>query len=207
MVFGWAVGSKAFSTPKEAGFRIAGKRYDNFVLQIHYDNPDQIPGHIDSSGLMIHSTKHFRKYDAGVLTLGVPLGQIKIPPKKKHSSISNLCQNHCSKDKFFIFGYSFHMHLIGYDIETRFFRNGRETVLLENRDFHFDRQETVAVKEIEVQKDDFFFTKCVYNSMDRTNMTNGGYPSRSEMCYNFISFYPKSHGPAYCSGRNCRLFP
>eukprot|EP01080_Neovahlkampfia_damariscottae_P009850 gene9850-2173_t len=200
----WAIGAKSFYTPKEAGIRVAGRKLDNIILQIHYDNRDEDPKHIDSSGIMMYSTPHFRRYDAGVLSLGVPLGQIRIPPKQQQYSISNICQNSCSTDKIFLFGYLLHMHLIGSEIETRIHRNGREIKVIELKDWDFDRQEQVALEEeFPIYKDDLFFTKCNYNSMSRTNVTRGGLPSTDEMCYNFLSYYPKNNGPAHCYGHRC----
>jgi hypothetical protein len=206
MQYGWAVGGKDFYTPNEVGIRLGGQKLDNIILQIHYDNPEHLEGHFDSSGVMVYSTKHFRKLDAGVLTLGANLRQINIPPKQQAFPVVDTCENTCSTETIYIFGYTFHMHLIGARVETRINRGGREIVKFEEKEWDFNRQEAVRIHdEIPIYKGDTFSTICVYNSMNRSNVTRGGYPSNDEMCYNFVSYYPKKSGPAVCHGKNCRL--
>jgi len=206
MAYGWAVGAKSFFLPPKAGVRIGGKRNNNYILQIHYDNPDRERGHIDSSGVMIYSTKHFRQFDAGVLTLGYPMRRLNIPPKREHFPVVDICENSCATEKFFVFAYAFHMHLIGAEIETKLFRNGKEIGQIENTQWDFDNQETVRLqREVTIHKGDQFYTKCVFNSMNRTSVTRGGFPSHDEMCFNFVSYYPRKVGPANCLGNRCRL--
>lgn len=39
-------------------------------------------------------------------------------------------------------------------------------------------------------------TTCVFNTLDRTNVTVGGESTTDEMCYNFVYYYPAQvHAP------------
>jgi hypothetical protein len=97
------------------------------------------------------------------------------------------------------------MHLIGAEIETRLIRGGREIGKIENKEWDFNRQDQVRLeREVEIRQGDRFFTKCVYNSLGRVNETRGGLPSSEEMCFNFLSYYPKKNGPEFCHGTRCR---
>jgi dopamine beta-monooxygenase len=215
MTYLWAVGGKDFYTPDKVGIRVGGPKYDNIILQIHYDNPENLENHIDSSGVMMYSTKHFRTHDSGVMTLGVPMRLISIPPRNNAFPVQDACENSCSTEKIFIYSYAFHMHMIGSEIESRIIRNGKEIEKFEEKEWDFDRQDSgkfISIstkvrlqKEIPIFKGDIFTTKCTYNSLERTNVTRGGYPSVDEMCYNFVAYYPKKHGPAFCHGRFCRV--
>jgi len=206
MIYIWAVGGRSFYTPKDVGFRIGGRTADNLVLQIHYDNQQHLEGHFDSSGAILYSTKHFRKMEAGVLSAGANLNAINIPPLTPSTIIQDSCVNSCGTSSVFFIAYAFHMHLIGKKIETSIFRNGVIIHTEREDDFSFDRQDlNILEKEVEFRRGDTVRTICDFNSSNRTTVTRGGFPTTSEMCYNFIIYYPKYSGPKWCIRNFCRL--
>lgn len=82
----WAMGADAFVYPEETGLSIGGANFNPYVmLEVHYNNPELHQGIIDSSGIRFVLTKSLRKYDAGVIELGleytdkmaIPAGQVK----------------------------------------------------------------------------------------------------------------------------------
>lgn len=78
----WAMGADAFVYPKEAGLSIGGDLFNPFImLEVHYNNPERLSGKIDSSGIEFHLTETLRKYDAGVIELGLEYtDKMAIPP-------------------------------------------------------------------------------------------------------------------------------
>jgi hypothetical protein len=185
---------------------LGGPIHDNIIVQMHYDNRDEEPGHLDSSGVMMYTTKWFRQHDAGIMELGVPLWLISIPPRMPKVSYNDTCTNSCSRAPIYVFGYMFHMHMIGREIETQVWRNGRMMHKIIEHDWSFDRQEQVAFEnEIPIYPGDVFSTRCQYDSSNRTGVTYGGLPSTSEMCFTFVSYYPRKDGPQVCWANRCRL--
>jgi dopamine beta-monooxygenase len=68
----WAPGASGSKLPDEAGIRILGTGLKAFILQVHYDNPNDDAGMVDSSGFRIYYTSTLRANDAGVLEIGDP---------------------------------------------------------------------------------------------------------------------------------------
>ena len=153
----------------------------------------------------MHSTKHFREHDSRVKSIGDHLRAIRIPPRLNSFLHENKCENTCAKGVFFVYGYLMQIHLIGKEIETRLFRNGTQVGMVENREWDFNRQDQIRLEtEVAIHKGDVFTTKCIYDSSKRTQVTNGGLPSTDEMCFNFVSFYPKKNGISHCYDKFCR---
>ena len=64
-----------------------------------------------------------------------------------------------------------------------------------NSDNHFDQmfQEIRLLrKPIRIRPGDALVNTCVFETLDRINMTFGGYGIRDEMCVNYIHYYPAS---------------
>ena len=82
MLAAWAMGADAFVYPEEAGLPIGGEKFNRHVmLEVHYNNPELQSGHVDSSGINFVFTKSLRKYDAGVIELGLEYtDKMAIPP-------------------------------------------------------------------------------------------------------------------------------
>lgn len=76
------MGADAFVYPNEAGLPIGGENFNRHVmLEVHYNNPELRSGRIDSSGIQFILTKKLRRYDAGVIELGLEYtDKMAIPP-------------------------------------------------------------------------------------------------------------------------------
>ena len=76
------MGADDFVYPEEAGLPIGGSGFNRFImLEVHYNNPELQAGNIDSSGVKFIFTKSLRKYDAGVIELGLEYtDKMAIPP-------------------------------------------------------------------------------------------------------------------------------
>lgn len=84
------MGADAFVYPEEAGLLIGGQNFNPYVmLEVHYNNPELQDGNVDSSGIRFIVTKSLRKYDAGVIELGLEYtDKMAIPPRQ--------VMNHCT---------------------------------------------------------------------------------------------------------------
>jgi len=78
------MGADAFVYPEEAGLSIGGADFNPYVmLEVHYNNPELHQGVVDSSGIRFVLTKTLRKYDAGVIELGLEYtDKMAIPPQQ-----------------------------------------------------------------------------------------------------------------------------
>ena len=94
--------------PKDVGFPLGDENSHTFVLlNIHYDNPENIEGIVDSSGLELYYTKTHRKYEA--FNMGIGSGfdnRFFVPPKQNNFWISGHCSTKCFQ-KVFIYSILF----------------------------------------------------------------------------------------------------
>lgn len=81
------MGADAFVYPEDAGLSIGGTNFNRYVmLEVHYNNPELQENVIDSSGIQFYLTKSLRKYDAGVMELGLEYtDKMGIPPHQVFS--------------------------------------------------------------------------------------------------------------------------
>jgi len=136
---GWAVGAQTNYMPAEAGLAMGNAegaaeyvRYFiifllgtishlffffcilQVVLQVHYDNPNQLAGKSDpGSGFRLTYTDQLRQHDIGVLTLGD--FQFAMASNTSTYHVDNECPKECTK-KFphtlNVIGNGFHMHQV-----------------------------------------------------------------------------------------------
>ncbi|KAJ1556293.1 hypothetical protein HK096_000855 [Nowakowskiella sp. JEL0078] len=197
----WAPGISTVDLPSEAGFPI-GKDSVNWVaLQVHYNNPNLDAGVVDSSGMQITYTAQLRPNDMGVFTLGST--DVMIPPKKAWSTNPSLCSSDCTsrfKGNITLVGSFMHMHLLGYAINTKHIRAGAELPnvgSLQYYDFNHQGLQQVGLDTNTLVPGDWLITTCSYRGSNTT--IYWGEASSSEMCFNFITYYPKQNtDPQIC---------
>ena len=198
----WAMGAGVFTYPPEAGLPVGGKNYNPYIrLEVHYNNPDRVAGIIDNSGMKINIVSKLRKYDAGIMELGleytdkmaIPYGQLAFP-------VSGYCIAECTKvslppDGIVVFGSQLHTHLRGVRIMTRHFRGDRELRELNRDDYyshHYQEIRQLRHKPV-VMPGDALVTTCYYDTRGYTNTTLGGFSISDEMCVNYIHYYPATN--------------
>ncbi|XP_043470851.1 tyramine beta-hydroxylase [Leptopilina heterotoma] len=197
----WAMGADAFVYPEDAGLSIGGANFNRYVmLEVHYNNPELLENTIDSSGIQFFLTKTLRKYDAGVMELGLEYtDKMAIPPQQEAFPLSGHCIMECTgvglpQSGIKIFGSQLHTHLTGTKVVTRHVRNGEELPLL-NYDYHYSThfQEIRLLPEhVTILPGDSLITTCTYNTMTRNNITLGGFAISDEMCVNYVHYYPNT---------------
>ncbi|XP_035995693.1 dopamine beta-hydroxylase [Fundulus heteroclitus] len=197
----WAMGAEAFYYPPDAGLAIGGPGSSRFLrLEVHYHNPLLISGRHDSSGIRLHYTPSLRRYDAGIMELGLVYTPIMaIPPKQHTFYLTGYCTSKCTRTALppggiYVFASQLHTHLAGRGVKTVLVRGGKELeVVQEDQHFSTDYQ-TIRVlrKMINILPGDVLITKCTYNTEDRSKPTVGGFGIMEEMCVNYIHYYPRT---------------
>nr|WDE40212.1 dopamine beta hydroxylase-like protein [Schizocardium californicum] len=197
----WAMGAEPFIYPKEAGVPLGGPGFSRYVvLEVHYNNPDLREGSIDASGIKFYYTPTLRPHDAGIMELGlIYSSKMAIPPQSEGFILDGYCTPGCTdeglpNDGIKVFASQLHTHLTGVAVWTRHVRNGVELPKL-NEDKHYSAhfQEIRLLKDqVSVLPGDMLITSCRYKTMDRENVTLGGFGIEDEMCLNYIHYYPRS---------------
>ncbi|XP_075227699.1 tyramine beta hydroxylase [Lycorma delicatula] len=201
VIAAWAMGATPFTYPKEAGLPVGGPDYNSYgMLEVHYNNPELKSDWVDSSGVRVHVTDKLRHYDAAVMELGLEyIDKMAIPPKLEHFELTGFCVAECTgislpQHGITVFGSQLHTHLTGIRVQTKHIRDGYELPEL-NRDNHYSQhfQEIRQLKRpTRVLPGDALVTTCTYNTMNRDNITLGGFAITDEMCVNYIYYYPKT---------------
>ncbi|XP_061911121.1 dopamine beta-hydroxylase [Entelurus aequoreus] len=198
----WAMGAEAFYYPPDAGLPIGGPASSRFLrLEVHYHNPLLISGRRDSSGIRLHFTPSLRRYDAGIMELGLVYTPIMAVPPQQHTFyLSGYCTSDCTRTALppggvFIFASQLHTHLAGRGVRTVLVRGGKEVEVVQE-DTHFSTHyQTIRVlrKMVQVLPGDALITKCTYSTRDRDRPTVGGFGIMEEMCVNYVHYYPRTH--------------
>ncbi|XP_038548122.1 dopamine beta-hydroxylase-like [Micropterus salmoides] len=197
----WAMGAEAFYYPPDAGLPMGGPGSSRFLrLEVHYHNPLLISGRRDSSGIRLHYTPSLRRYDAGIMELGLVYTPVMaIPPKQHTFYLNGYCTSKCTRTALppggiYIFASQLHTHLAGRGVRTVLVRGGKELEVVQE-DQHFSTHyQTIRVlrKMANVLPGDVLITKCTYNTEDRSKPTVGGFGIMEEMCVNYIHYYPRT---------------
>ena len=186
LVAGWAPGGNNLELPPEAGFpQEAGTTH--WVLQLHYNNAQNLAGQTDQSGYELCTTEDLRPNDAGVVAFGST--RFNIPPRSKTTiSCDYRLPNTFQNVKFF--NASPHMHNLGVSMSTERIPGGNGTpeMVFEQKKFDFENQANFPVKA-SVAPGDVMRTRCSWqNPTDQTVTFGEG--TAEEMCFNFIGYYP-----------------
>ncbi|XP_029468388.1 dopamine beta-hydroxylase [Rhinatrema bivittatum] len=195
----WAMGAQAFPYPDDVGLAFGGAGSSRSLrLEVHYHNPLQLEGRRDSSGILLHYTPTLRRYDAGIMELGLVYTPVMaIPPQQKEFVLSGYCIEKCTQmtlppDGIHIFASQLHTHLTGRKVMTVLIRKGKEVEIV-NQDNHYSphfQEIRMLRKVVDVLPGDLLITSCTYNTEEREKATVGGFSIFEEMCVNYVHYYP-----------------
>ncbi|KAJ8300555.1 hypothetical protein KUTeg_022074 [Tegillarca granosa] len=205
----WTIGSKGDCIHQDTGFRIGTRGFRHAAIQvgfnasIHWNNPNKIDGHTDSSGLLVYLSSNRRQYDAGMFAVG--LERLVIPPAQPEVKYSSVCPGECTSAMFprpiYITRAVNHMHYMGklkHEKTEMIFRilnfyvfSSPWKIMLHefNKVSHYT--ETAYDPPIEVLPGDEVRTSCVYTSIGKNETVYFGAATSNEMCFGFITYYPK----------------
>ncbi|XP_050411531.1 uncharacterized protein LOC126826385 [Patella vulgata] len=197
----WTLGIAGDCVHDKIGFRIGANGIRRVALQFHWNNPTLKTDYTDASGMIIYYTDTKRENDAGILTIGS--SYFEIPPRSPGYEVSSTCPGSCTSsfitDKIHIVSAVNHMHYLGASQKIELFRNGKKVRDI-TRDAEFNYDSPVVYEfpsAIEVLPGDTLKTTCIFNSMNRDNVTFCGDATSDEMCFGFLTFYPKANTNNY----------
>ncbi|XP_020033575.1 putative DBH-like monooxygenase protein 2 [Castor canadensis] len=204
VIVGWAVGGLSYQFPDEAGISIGTPLDPQWIrLEVHYSNFHNLPGVYDSSGIRLYYTSHLRKYDIGVLELGVLTFPIHfIPPGAESFMSYGLCKtekfeemNGAPISDMQVASYLLHTHLAGQALKAVQYRNGKQLrTICKDDSYDFSLQETRDLPHpVEIKLGDELLIECSYQTLDRDSMTFGGTSTINEMCLIFLFYYPRNN--------------
>ncbi|XP_055957928.1 tyramine beta-hydroxylase isoform X1 [Patella vulgata] len=201
----WTLGSSGECLHDKVGIRIGTNGIKRVALQFHWNNPTLKTDYTDSSGIIVHYTSNRRENDAGVWTIGPE--RFVVPPRTLNTELTGYCPSSCTSsmlsDKIYIVSAFNHMHYIGAKQKIELFRDGKRIIDITNDEkYNYD---SPLVHEfstpIEVRPGDVLTTTCGFNSMNRDAVTNWGDATSDEMCYGFMTYYPKENvRQLFCTG-------
>ncbi len=191
LISGWAPGGQNLELPAEAGFPEEGTTH--WVLQVHYNNTTGKPsGEVDASGYDLCTTDKLRANDADVLATGTL--SLTVPPRAK---VDITCDwNPLTLDKIHVFGTVPHMHKLGTAMSTYVTKGGAGAPQkVVDTPFDFNTQISYPTA-MDIEAGDTVSTRCQWNNSTDGNVTFGE-KTTDEMCFNFISYYPKVDSPLW----------
>ncbi|XP_077500682.1 tyramine beta hydroxylase [Amblyomma americanum] len=201
VIAAWAMGAPPLAYPEEAGLSAGGSDYSPYVmLEVHYNNPSLRPDYVDSSGITIYYTEELRPFDVGILEIGLEYtDKMAIPPLQPGFHLTGYCISECTrvalpKSGITLVAAQLHTHLTGERVWVRHVRGGAELPEMA-RDDHFSThfQEIRLLKtRLQLMPGDALVITCRYNTLDRPNVTLGGFGIREEMCVSYIHYFPKT---------------
>jgi len=195
MAYGWAHGEPPLILPNDVGLFVGPGYMQSFRMEIHYENPQQVEGIFDNSGLRFHYTTKMRPLEFSVLRLG----DVNVALENQSTGrgltehmfhCPESCSNTVMKEDITVIREYLHMHSTGVSARNDLIRDSEvvHTGLVDF--FDFDQQGNHAAQQepFTVRKGDAFNTSCTYrNDGDR----KFGFGGEDEMCVIFLSYYPK----------------
>eukprot|EP01083_Nonionella_stella_P261472 890278_1 len=100
----WAIGGGNFYFPEHVGYEFGGSDEHALkyaVIQLHYDNPMEMSGIIDSSGFRVYHTPTLREYSAEMLSVGVNAYYtgLFVPPGIDTVTATGVCSAECTQNR------------------------------------------------------------------------------------------------------------
>ncbi|CAF0997031.1 unnamed protein product [Adineta steineri] len=209
---GWAVGGdRIVEFPEIAGYPVGGDfEIKYYMVQMHYDNPKKMSNRRDSSGIRFYLGKELREQELGYLTLGADSSAvgIAIPPGADRFIIDSYCPasatNRFPKSGITVTTAFPHTHLQGASVWTKIIRDKKAVDYLfngESYDFNFQFENRLP-KPVQLYPGDEFATRCVYNTMNKDEITLGGERTKDEMCLHMFTYYPRMNNFYGCMNTN-----
>lgn len=195
LVYVWAPGEGAVSLPENLGSPLFGEDgFQAFEIEVHYNNPQQLQGIIDSSGVRVFWTSQPREEQIGILSVGDPVvGLFGQPVGDGLSHHSFECPGSCSLlagSPVTVLREYLHMHETGARIVNEQIREGEvvRQASLEYWEFHQNGNAAIQQDPYVIQPGDGFRTSCFFNGDGRVF----GLASSEEMCMAFLYYYPRT---------------
>jgi len=192
----WSKGVQGrICSPPNAGVKFGDDGVQSLALQVHWNNANRTAGLRDYSGVRVYYTRALRVYDLGNLQVGQ--NDLEIPAGQGHVEQTGSCSSECTSNwlrhPIYLTRGHIHMHYLGSGGSLEVVRGGSvvSTVMMDHS-FRYDTPPTHDLSTpVEVRPGDELRLTCFYNSTGIHRTFFWGEGSDGEMCYAFISYYPK----------------
>ncbi|XP_035704417.1 DBH-like monooxygenase protein 2 homolog isoform X2 [Folsomia candida] len=203
-LFVWAKGGKMMVFPENVGYPISEGSdagiHQYYMLEIHYDNVDELSGPSFKTGTRVYYTDNLRPIDAGLMTIGHQVDvSLTVPPNTQDYVVVGHCSPTCTLllplAGVTIFNALLHSHLAGRVLRLRHFRGNIELPWIDNEEhYDFDYQQNKHLStEVRILPGDQITYECTYDSTWKNgSIVSGGMTTIDEMCESFIWYYPKN---------------
>ncbi|HEU4411410.1 MAG TPA: hypothetical protein VFS43_39530 [Polyangiaceae bacterium] len=191
MIYGWGPGGLPLELPAEAGFPTEAGAPTRFVVQVHYSNLTHEPGHSDQTAINLCSTAELRPNDADVVAFGgisfsIGAGKRVRVDCQAPASLLN------APGPVKVFRAWPHMHKLGESFLGQAIRAGGATSSLGAvLNYDFEHQLSYAV-DATLAPGDVVKSSCTWDNTLGTGNVGFGEATSSEMCFNFLSYYPRA---------------
>ncbi|GAV06538.1 hypothetical protein RvY_16507-1 [Ramazzottius varieornatus] len=201
MLAAWANGGTTLRYPDDVGYPIGPELSDRYVLlRVRYtlDNfSTSNQRRVDSSGLKMHLSDKLRKFEAGVLPVGLA-DDVIVPSYFNTLRTFGLCSDPCTKEALLddgvsVFGGLLHTGTSGKSARLRQIRDGIELPsLLKDDHLAADYQENRGIyPRRRILKGDQLLLDCSYAAnVPETDALNSS-SSRVETCFATVLYYPR----------------
>ncbi|XP_059172056.1 dopamine beta-hydroxylase-like [Physella acuta] len=181
------------------GVRFGAGSLKSLSLQIHWNNANQRPGLTDSSGVRVYYTTRLKENDLGNIQIGQ--NDLTIQPGVIRTLVTGSCSSACTRlwiqEPIYLTRGHIHMHYLGDGGRLELIRGGKAIQVVID-DISFDYHSPPAHyfdDPVQVLPGDELKVTCYFNSRDGAKARNRtvywGEGSDGEMCYAFLTYFPK----------------
>ncbi|CAL1532152.1 unnamed protein product [Lymnaea stagnalis] len=192
----WTVGLPGECYHPKTGIRIGTNGYKRMAVQLPWNNPQVKSDWTDNSGLLLHYTPNRRQHDAAIFVTG--LQNFVLPPGRQSLQVKGTCTSECTRmlvtSPAWVTTAWNHMHYAGRKMSIQLIRNNTPVTFLSNDAMYsYDNPQVSYYNDNPVQMlpGDELITTCEYSTLRRTKYTRWGEATSDEMCFGFLTFYPK----------------
>lgn len=228
LIWSWAVGMGDFVIPPEAGLKTGTGHITHVILEIHYDNPTLDTGVVDTMGFEAFYVNTLRANDAAMMIIGDPLvrlgatstapyavGNLPAGQTEVHRQVT--CPGTCTKDfasTINVFAHFYHMHHYGHRMYTEKYAatapptaaGGTSLGVVGSRiDFWDNGYQQAITAPYTIAPGETLQTHCWFNTASQSAEITFGTPTSSEMCQDFIFYYPAQFRGQDSNGNNERF--
>ena len=192
LIYAWGPGTPPHVLPAEAGYPLEASTDTHFVLQVHYNNLNALEGETDQSGIDLCTTEELRPNDADIMAFGGTDLSLAANATTTTSCAINIPSLLSSYFPVTVFQAWPHMHQLGSALDSSV-NGGSMLVDVPNYDFNY--QNTYPLN-VEVAAGQTITTNCTYQNTT-PNTVGFGEDTADEMCFNFVSYYPRIEAPLW----------
>ncbi|KEF56290.1 uncharacterized protein A1O9_07871 [Exophiala aquamarina CBS 119918] len=200
----WAPGMSGRTFEPGYGKPFGTEYYEYVMLETHYNNPEGLEGEKDTASYTFLYTDQPVDTEIGTLTLGdLQVEGWFLDPGQPLVAHSTVCTPECTErwpsDGITAVSVFHHMHYRGRHARVQIIRDGKEiTPLSSLRNFEYDFQFSKSLNSVELLPGDKLITTCEYDTSNDTEPVPGGLPSKHEMCFAWVDYYP-ANGVLACT--------